>query len=40
LLLHVSAVRDEPRPTSEPATFRGHFVDDVTLDLLVNEPVW
>lgn len=38
VLLHVSAVRDEPKPTSEPATFRGHFLDDVALDLLVNKP--
>lgn len=33
VLLHVAAVRDEPKPTSEPAVFRGHFLDDVSLEL-------
>lgn len=32
-LVHVSAVRDVPEPTSEPAVFRGHFVDDISLEL-------
>jgi hypothetical protein len=32
-LLHVSAVRDVPKPSSEPAVFRGHFVDDISLEL-------
>ncbi|MEX0687143.1 MAG: hypothetical protein WD072_00570 [Pirellulales bacterium] len=32
-LLHVSAVRDVPGPSSEPAVFRGHFVDDISLEL-------
>ncbi len=36
LLLHVSAVRDLPEPTSEPAVFRGHFIDDVNLELFVG----
>jgi hypothetical protein len=36
VLLHVAAVRDEPKPTSEPAIFRGHFVDDIALDLHVR----
>jgi hypothetical protein len=36
VLLHVSAVRDYPKPTSEPAVFAGHFVDDVTLELYVG----
>ena len=36
LLLHVSAVRDYPKPTSEPAVFAGHFVDDVSLELFVG----
>jgi hypothetical protein len=37
VLLHVAAVRNEPKPTSEPAVFRGHFVDDVVLDLHVRD---
>ena len=32
-LLHVSAVRDVPRRSSDPAVFRGHFVDDISLEL-------
>jgi hypothetical protein len=36
VLLHVSAVRDYPKPTCEPAVFAGHFVDDVTLELYVG----
>jgi len=36
VLLHVSAVRDYPKPTSEPAVFAGHFVDDVNLELFVG----
>lgn len=36
LLLHVSAVRDYPKQTSEPAVFRGHFIDDVNLELFVG----
>jgi len=36
VLLHVSAVRDYPKPTSEPAVFAGHFVDDVSLELFVG----
>ncbi|MFM1996450.1 MAG: hypothetical protein RLZZ111_837 [Planctomycetota bacterium] len=39
VLLHVSAVRDEPKPTSEPAVFRGHFVDDVSLELHARKPL-
>lgn len=38
VLLHVAAVRNEPKPTSKPATFRGHFLDDVALDVLINKP--
>jgi hypothetical protein len=36
VLLHVSAVRDYPKPTSDPAVFAGHFVDDVSLELFVG----
>ena len=36
VLLHVAAVRDLPKPTSEPAVFKGHFVDDVSLELFVG----
>ena len=36
VLLHVSAVRDLPKPTSEPAVFAGHFLDDVNLELFVG----
>ena len=36
VLLHVSAVRDYPKQSSEPAVFAGHFVDDVTLELYVG----
>lgn len=36
VLLHVSAVRDFPKPTSEPAIFKGHFIDDVSLELFVG----
>jgi hypothetical protein len=36
VLLHVSAVRDDPKPTSEPAVFAGHFLDDVNLELFVG----
>jgi len=36
ILVHIAAVRDEPKPTSEPAVFRGHFMDDVVLDLHVR----
>jgi hypothetical protein len=36
VLMHVAVVRDEPKPTSEPAVFRGHFVDDIVLDLHVR----
>jgi hypothetical protein len=36
VLLHIAAVRDRPAPTSEPAVFRGHFVDDVMLELQVR----
>ena len=36
LMLHVSAVRDLPKATSEPAVFAGHFVDDVNLELFVG----
>jgi hypothetical protein len=36
LLLHVSAVRDYPKQSSEPAVFKGHFIDDVTLELFVG----
>lgn len=39
VLLHVAAVRDVPGPTSEPAVFRGHFVDDVDLEFHVRHPV-
>jgi len=38
VLLHVSAVRDYPKPTSEPAIFAGHFLDDVNLELFVGSP--
>jgi hypothetical protein len=33
VLVHVAAVRDMPKPTSQPAVFRRHFVDDVVLEL-------
>ena len=36
VLMHVSAVRDLPKPTSEPVVFKGHFVDDVSLELFVG----
>jgi hypothetical protein len=36
VLLHVSAVRDDPKPRSEPAVFAGHFLDDVNLELFVG----
>jgi hypothetical protein len=36
VLLHVSAVRDRPKQTSEPAVFAGHFLDDVSLELFVG----
>lgn len=36
VLLHVSAVRDYPEQSSEPAVFAGHFVDDVSLELFVG----
>jgi hypothetical protein len=36
ILVHIAAVRDRPKPTSEPAVFRGHFLDDVVLDLHVR----
>jgi len=36
VLLHVSAVRDYPKPTSEPAVFAGHYLDDVNLELFVG----
>jgi hypothetical protein len=36
LLLHVSAVRDYPQQMSEPAIFKGHFIDDVNLELFVG----
>lgn len=38
VLLHVAAARDVPGPTSEPAVFRGHFVDDVEFELHVRQP--
>ena len=38
VLLHVSAVRDYPEQSSEPAVFDGHFVDDVSLELFVGGP--
>jgi hypothetical protein len=38
VLLHVSAVRDYPKQSSEPAVFAGHFVDDVSLELFVGGP--
>jgi hypothetical protein len=37
VLIHLSAVRERPKPTSEPAVFRGHFVDDVSLELHVRQ---
>jgi hypothetical protein len=36
VLVHIAAIRDRPKPTSEPAVFRGHFVDDIVLDLRVR----
>lgn len=36
VLLHLSAVRDRPKQTSEPAVFAGHFLDDVSLELFVG----
>ena len=36
ILVHIAAVRDQPKRTSEPAVFRGHFLDDVVLDLHVR----
>jgi hypothetical protein len=36
VLLHVSAVRDYPEQSSEPAVFAGHFVDDISLELFVG----
>jgi hypothetical protein len=36
ILVHIAAVRDRPKRTSEPAVFRGHFLDDVVLDLHVR----
>lgn len=37
VLVHVASVRDEPKPTSDPAVFRGHFIDDVSLELYVRK---
>ena len=39
VLLHIAAVRDRPEPSSKPAVFRGHFVDDVSLEFHVRKPV-
>jgi hypothetical protein len=36
ILVHIAAVRDQPKRSSEPALFRGHFLDDVVLDLHVR----
>jgi hypothetical protein len=36
VLLHVSAVRDYPEQSSEPAVFAGHYLDDVNLELFVG----